>query len=375
MSSLAKERDPLEEQYMVDSDFHLQIDHELFLEYVEDSFLREKLEEEGVPPFPSGGGNPTYQMEMTKSLATTQGVAVTREEIKRVKEDWHLDTVIGSPLPNTNMANGRYPVMKKALIKAYHEYLKERVVDPDNDIYALAVANDFDPEWTAEELDRVLSHDGFVGATNWLNYDEPMGLHEVDPIFETLTDYNMPLVYHQGVSGDRYDEYDQHYSGSLEGLVAGMYRQLTANVMSMVMNGVFDKYPGLNVVIQEQGTAWIPYVANLSDQLYSKYSGDVAISPRMYEEGWRELKRQPSEYIYDNFYVTTQPIALPERGNEVEAALKSRRAEDMFVFSTDWPHSTVDTPDWINHPKIDSDLRKRISHKNAEEAYGRKFAT
>lgn len=369
MSSVVKDPSPVEDYYTIDTDFHLQIDHEQLYEYVEDAYLRKRLESDGTPPIPYTGGNPFYSWESRKSKATTQGAAVTTDEIKNVMDDWGLDIVTVSPLPNTFMANGRYPRIQKACIRAYHDYLLDRVVDMDEGIYALAIVNDFDAEWTAGELERIAGEDSIVGATNWVNNDTPMGLFENDAIWDVLDAHDMPIVFHQGSGGGRWDTYEQHYE-SAERLISGQFYQVSGNVMNMIMTGLFDKYPDLDVLIQEQGTAWIPYMANHADQLYEEYSEDAALTERMYADlEQRSLERKPSEYLYENVNVTTQPIALPPRGDHVRSALEIRRAKEMFLFSTDWPHSTVDTPDWVNHSQIDAELREHILHKNAERIF------
>jgi predicted TIM-barrel fold metal-dependent hydrolase len=141
---------------------------------------------------------------------------------------------------------------------------------------------------------------------------------------------------------------------------------MMANVVNMVMTGVFDKFPGLDVVAQEAGTHWIPYLAYRTDEYYQIDSEDVKLAERLYDQDQEYLERLPSEYIFDNLYVTTQPIALPPRADHVEAMLTLTRAADMFMFSTDWPHNALDTFDWITDTRgIDDDLRASILYENA----------
>jgi predicted TIM-barrel fold metal-dependent hydrolase len=43
---------------------------------------------------------------------------------------------------------------------------------------------------------------------------------------------------------------------------------MIAYVRDIIMTVVFDKFPELDVVIQEAGTHWIPYLAYRTDEYY-----------------------------------------------------------------------------------------------------------
>jgi predicted TIM-barrel fold metal-dependent hydrolase len=46
------------------------------------------------------------------------------------------------------------------------------------------------------------------------------------------------------------------------------------------------------------------------------------------------------------------------------------KAEETLVFSSDWPHHTFDTPNWLYTKHIDDSLRNRIYYETAEEVFG-----
>jgi predicted TIM-barrel fold metal-dependent hydrolase len=46
-------------------------------------------------------------------------------------------------------------------------------------------------------------------------------------------------------------------------------------------------------------------------------------------------------------------------------------AEDVFLYSSDWPHQTLDPPTWFYTSRaFDEDLRRSILCENAEEILG-----
>src|SRR4029077_886487 len=73
-----------------------------------------------------------------------------------------------------------------------------------------------------------------------------------------------------------------------------------AHIMSLIFQGVFDKYPQLRVAAVEGGMAWFaPFIWRM-------------------ERNWRELRsevpslrRRPSEYFFDHVRLTTQPWEEP----------------------------------------------------------------
>jgi predicted TIM-barrel fold metal-dependent hydrolase len=141
-----------------------------------------------------------------------------------------------------------------------------------------------------------------------------------------------------------------------------------ADVLNMISHGLFDKYPDLEVVMQEGGTMWIPFIAQRADELYNVYHGDIELTERAFNQGQEYLQHNPSYYLFNNMYVTTQPIALPSKSSHIGPMMDLCRAKDMFMFSTDWPHLTVDTANWVfEHSTINEDLKKNILHKNAEQ--------
>lgn len=107
------------------------------------------------------------------------------------------------------------------------------------------------------------------------------------------------------------------------------------------------------------------------DEFYEMHPDDLQIHPRMYEMGIERLSQKPSEYLRDNIYVTTQPLAPPERAADTKQMLEQSMAENMFLYSSDWPHQTLDPATWAyTNRGIDEDMKNAILHENAEELFG-----
>jgi predicted TIM-barrel fold metal-dependent hydrolase len=186
-----------------------------------------------------------------------------------------------------------------------------------------------------------------------------------------MVDLDLPLQLHfGGISHHPTSLLSESKRTYIEHVMVRIGEGVIATVLNIVLTGVFDKYPEMDVIINEAGTNWIPHVAFRADNWYQNSPEDIGLSPRMREMDERYLDKMPSEYIREDMYVTTQPISLPRNPRLARGLLDASFAEDTFLFSTDWPHSAIDGPNWVfDNPQIDEDLMERIFRGNAREVY------
>jgi uncharacterized protein len=103
--------------------------------------------------------------------------------------------------------------------------------------------------------------------------------------------------------------------------------------MSLICEGVFDAYPRLQVALVEACLTWSGPLQWAMDAAY-EVAGDDA--PR--------LRRRPSEYFREHFWLSTQPIEEPDNPRHLVSSIEFAQMTDRVMFSSDYPHWDFDSP-------------------------------
>jgi predicted TIM-barrel fold metal-dependent hydrolase len=352
------------DERIVDMDFHVNPTEEELLSYVEDERALDKLTTEfGATPV-MGKWDAAYAIPSGEEGLFTQGRAEHAEDVRRAAETIAVD----DPIVNTGVNNiplQHHPVLKNAVVQASNDYMLDNFADEG--LYSSMTLPKWDPEYAVEEIARVGDEDNIVAAYSWFDPKVPWGNERFDPVFEALVEHDLPLLLHGSLA-----YWPQHsYIGDdmltwtevlgFDWPIHGML-----NVVNLIMRGVFDKFPDLNVVVQEAGHWWLPFVKYRMDEFYEMHPEDIEVTPRKMASGERYLDQTPSDYLRDNIYLCTQPFALPRNSGEARKMLELSMAEDMFIYSSDWPHQTLDPPTWFYTSKaFDDEARESILSGNA----------
>ena len=135
------------------------------------------------------------------------------------------------------------------------------------------------------------------------------------------------------------------------------YSLLAANqVMSLIFDGVFDRFPTLRIVFVEHAFTWILPLMWRMDAIYEA------------RKSWMDIKRKPSDYVKDHIKFTTQPLDYPENKTELTRVFEWMEADKILLYSSDYPHWTFDDPRWlVKH--LPEAARDRIMFRNGLETY------
>jgi len=129
--------------------------------------------------------------------------------------------------------------------------------------------------------------------------DEDWTHEQWEPLWATLEETGLVCGYHIGTEPHDASGFHGNYyrgpGGALLNYMETTYGGQRA-VSKMIASGVFDRSPGLRVIVSEGGATWGPFVADRLDEAYRQHAS--AVRPA--------LRRLPSEYLYENVYASFQ---------------------------------------------------------------------
>lgn len=274
---------------------------------------------------------------------------------EQLLDHWNIEYGILNPLLYVaGQLNLEYGA---ALSSAFNEWLADAWLDREPRLRASMKVPYEDGELAAAEIDRVAPDRRFVQALVIARTAEPLGRRKYWKMYEALARHDLPLGIHFGGSGGHPITAVGWPSYYLEDH-AGMSVTFQYQVISLICEGVFEHFPTLKVVLIEGGSAWLPSLMWRLDHAYRRLKDEVP-----------HLKRLPSEYIREHFWITTQPIEEPHRPRQFLEFLDHLDMNARLLFATDYPHWDFDAPDLALPPLIKPDLRRAILRDNAHALY------
>lgn len=353
---------------IIDTDTHLLPDWDRLREYMPEPY-RTKLK-----TFPLVGSdyNPSYATNKPGTGQEVFGRAKTGADVLESMKDTGAGSCIIVPgfLRPQSMYHKSWV---SVLASAYNDYVIENVFPASPHIKAELMINQRVPKDAAAEIRRVGHHKQFVSAyTEFGGNYEQIGTADHDPIFEAALEHDLIVTLHAGTFWQSYTPLHQGARTWTELLGVSTMACCLAYVSSMIMQGVFDKYPDLRCTIKEGGFWWIPEMTLRLDDYYLNHPHDVSLCERKIEAGEAFLRHLPSDYIWEHFRFSTQPMLFPKDPKHAQWMWEMCRAEDMLFFSTDWPHATFDPPNWLFDTGFITDkARRKIFSENARAWYPR----
>jgi predicted TIM-barrel fold metal-dependent hydrolase len=246
------------------------------------------------------------------------------------------------------------------IASAYNDWLAETWLAADDRYRGNLVVGAQDPLLAAKEIRRAGQDERFVAVllplTNIL-----MGQRHYYPIYEAAAEIGLPITVHPN-SGEGIFRTSPPMAGGTPTYYVewhtGLSQVFQANLISLVCHGVFERFPGLTVILTEGGLGWIPDVIWRLDKNVKGLRDEVP---------W--VRRLPSEYIADHVRFTTQPLPEPKRRSHLHVVCEIAQAERTLMFSSDYPHWDFDDP---RHAltALPAGIRQRVKSANAEETYG-----
>ncbi len=215
--------------------------------------------------------------------------------------------------------------LANAYCRAYNRWIADFAADCENRVWPVAIINWHDVDAAAQELESCINR-GFKALfvpPETVASKRP-GESHFDRIWAICQDADLPACLHVVVrfSGAALPFADWHATspGPIFGFGLGATGQMIPALTSMVTDGLFERFPRLNVVSVEAGAGYAPYLMDRLDAKYEVFQGMVP------------LKQRPSEYIRSNCYFVAEPN---ERTVDVALELVG---QDRIMWGSDYPH-------------------------------------
>ncbi|PWN04777.1 amidohydrolase [Nocardioides silvaticus] len=221
------------------------------------------------------------------------------------------------------------------------------------------------PEAAADELERSVREDGFLGAlTNGHITGKYLDHPELEPVLARAEALDVPIYLHPGYPADDvYDVYfrttrsqytkeyqDYIFSGS--GL--GWHQEVLIQCVRMIAYGVFDRFPRLKIIVGHMGEG-LPFY-------YERIANDMG------EPTEKSLEKPFEQYFQDNFWFTTSAFFQ----DDLLHLLLKYISVDRVMFATDYPfiESIKEGTDWFRAVDLPREDKEKIAFRNAESLFG-----
>src|SRR5947209_7024396 len=149
------------------------------------------------------------------------------------------------------------PDTAAAIAAAVNDWLIAEWLDKEPRLRASVVVPTRVPEMAAREIDRVGAHPGFDQVFLPVRSEAPYGHRRYLPIFEAATRNNLVVSLQFGGAPGNPPTGAGWPSYYIEEYV-GMAQVFQTQVLSLIVEGVFDRFPGLRVALVEGGWTWLP---------------------------------------------------------------------------------------------------------------------
>jgi uncharacterized protein len=244
-----------------------------------------------------------------------------------------------------------------AMARAINEWQLECLVKPEPRLRASVVVNYEDTAAAVAEIDHWAGHPGFGHVMLYSRIGGTMGSRRYFPIFEAAVRAGLPVGVHAFGFGGNPNTSSGSGSFYLEDMV-GHAQAFQTQLASMVFEGVFERLPGLRLVLIEGGFGWVPSLCWRMDSAWKRMRDETP-----------HLKRLPSEYVKSQVWFTTQPMEEPEPREHVLDII-DWIGWDRLLFATDYPHWDFDDPATCLPVRMTEQQRHDFFLGNAKRVYG-----
>ena len=250
------------------------------------------------------------------------------------------------------------PYMAAAFCKAINDWIAAEWLSRDARLRASIVVPLQAPELAVEEIERRANDPRFVSILVLAQGEMLLGRRHYWPVLAAAEKHKLPLAIHAGSA--------YRFAPSSIGWPSHRYeyyfveaQAFQAQLLSLIYEGVFGKFPGLKVVLMESGVSWLPAFMWRANKTWRGVRVEVP---------W--VEREPAAIIRDHVRLTMQPFDAPDDAASVEDIIDQIGSDKMFLFASDYPHWQFEGDDPIP-PHLPAHIIDRMCAENPLETFPR----
>ncbi len=250
------------------------------------------------------------------------------------------------------------PIRSVDLARKVNDQLAAAIARHPGRFFGFATLPTPDPAASVVELERVVREYGFKGAmihghTNGQFLDHK----DYWPILEAAEALGVPIYLHptyppRAVFDAYYGDLEPPIAGTLSGPGWGWHVDTGMHTLRLVLSGVFDRFPALQLIIGHMGEA-IPFNLARAESVMGRAAA--------------RLQRRITDYFLANIFITTSGyFTFPP----LLCALMVFGA-DRIILSVDYPYSdNQEARAFIDAVPLSPVDKEKIAHGNVEALLG-----
>jgi uncharacterized protein len=217
-----------------------------------------------------------------------------------------------------------------AFSRALNDWIAREWLDRDPRLRASIIVPMQNAEMAVEEINRVAADRRFVQILLLVGSEATLGRRQNWPIYAAAERHGLPIGIHAG-SMYRHPISPVGWPTTFTEEYVDQATAFQSQLTSLIVEGVFAKFPSLTVVLMESGVSWLPaYLWRLT-----KY--------------WKGLRSEipwvsdpPGSIVRERVRLTLQPFDAPPDTASVARLVDHIGSDEMLLFSTDYPHWQFD---------------------------------
>jgi uncharacterized protein len=248
--------------------------------------------------------------------------------------------------------------MAAGFCKAINDWIAAEWLSKDSRLSASIVVPMQAPDLAVEEIERRAGDNRFISVLVLAQGETLLGRRHYWPVWQAAEKHKLPVAIHAGSayrtapSSIGWPSYRYEY-------YLAEAQAFQAQILSLIYEGVFGKFPDLKVVLMESGVSWLPAFMWRANKTWRGVRVEVP---------W--VEREPASIIRDHIRVTMQPFDGPPDAAGVADVIEQIGSDKMFLFASDYPHWQFDGDDPMP-PHLPASIVSRMCADNPLETFPR----